>query len=69
MAADVLEKVATPLFTTRRTGTGLGLSVAVHWVARHGGILRLESEPGAGTRARVMLPLRPVSRERGEGAP
>ena len=56
-----LEKLATPFFTTRPGGTGLGLAVARHWVARHEGTLRIESTPGLGTTARVALPLkRPV---------
>jgi two-component system nitrogen regulation sensor histidine kinase GlnL len=57
---EVLEQLATPFFTTRPGGTGLGLAVARHWVARHGGTLQVESEPGAGTCARVVLPLRRV---------
>jgi signal transduction histidine kinase len=32
--------------------------VARHWVARHGGTLEIESQPGAGARVRVALPLR-----------
>jgi two-component system nitrogen regulation sensor histidine kinase GlnL len=55
---DVLEKIATPFFTTRTGGTGLGLAVSRHWVARHGGSLRIVSQPGAGTQVRVSLPLR-----------
>ncbi len=58
MPREVLERLATPFFTTRRDGTGLGLAVAHHWVARHGGTLRVESAPGEGTRAIVALPLR-----------
>jgi two-component system nitrogen regulation sensor histidine kinase GlnL len=58
IAEDVLAKLATPFFTTRPTGTGLGLAVSRHWVARHGGSLQIESAPGAGTRVRVVLPLR-----------
>jgi two-component system nitrogen regulation sensor histidine kinase GlnL len=58
MPREVLERLATPFFTTRSDGAGLGLAVAHHWVARHGGSLRVESEPGAGTRATVALPLR-----------
>jgi two-component system nitrogen regulation sensor histidine kinase GlnL len=54
---DVFEQLSTPFFTTRAGGTGLGLAVSRHWVARHGGALRLESEPGFGTRARVFLPI------------
>jgi two-component system, NtrC family, nitrogen regulation sensor histidine kinase GlnL len=54
---EVFEQLSTPFFTTRAGGTGLGLAVSRHWVARHGGALRLESEPGSGTRARVFLPI------------
>jgi len=56
--ADVIDKVTTPLFTTRRGGTGLGLAVALHWVSRHGGTMRVESKSGRGTRVRVALPWR-----------
>jgi len=59
-------KVTTPFFTTRRGGTGLGLAVAGHWVALHGGTLRITDAPGGGTRVRVSLPLR---RTEGAGAP
>ncbi len=54
---EVFEQLSTPFFTTRADGTGLGLAMSRHWVARHGGALRLESEPGRGTRARVYLPV------------
>ena len=54
----LLERLATPFFTTRPGGTGLGLAVSRHWVARHGGRLRVESTPGEGTSVRVALPLR-----------
>jgi signal transduction histidine kinase len=55
--AAVLDEVATPFFTTRAEGTGLGLAVAQHWIARHEGTLSLESEPGVGTTVRIALPL------------
>jgi two-component system nitrogen regulation sensor histidine kinase GlnL len=58
---DLLGKLATPFFTTRPGGTGLGLALSRHWVARHGGTLRIESQPGQGTRVRVKLPLRTPS--------
>jgi two-component system nitrogen regulation sensor histidine kinase GlnL len=55
--AEVLDKVATPFFTTRPEGTGLGLAVARHWIARHEGTLHLESTRGVGTTVRIALPL------------
>lgn len=58
ISADVLDKLSTPFFTTRATGTGLGLALSRHWVARHDGTLRIESQPGEGTRVGVELPLR-----------
>ncbi|MDH5306740.1 MAG: ATP-binding protein [Myxococcales bacterium] len=57
MAPDVLDWLATPFFTTRPDGVGLGLAVSRHWVTRHGGTLRVESAPNRGTRVRVTLPL------------
>ncbi len=58
MAPEVLERLGTPFFTTRKDGTGLGLAVSRHWVARHGGTLRVESRAGGGTTVGVALPLR-----------
>ena len=58
MSEEVLQQATTPFFTTRTDGTGLGLAVSESWIARHGGTLRIESEPGAGTQVEVLLPLR-----------
>jgi len=55
--AETVDKLATPFFTTRIGGTGLGLAVARHWIARHEGTLRIESEPGHGTTVFVALPI------------
>jgi two-component system nitrogen regulation sensor histidine kinase GlnL len=54
----VRTQVMTPFFTTKRTGTGLGLPLARHFVALHGGSLQIESREGQGTTVRVSLPLR-----------
>ncbi len=59
--ADLHHRLSTPFFTTKCEGTGLGLSVARHWIRRHDGRLRISSAPGEGTRVDVHLPLRPLS--------
>lgn len=51
-----LQHVFTPFFTTRQRGTGLGLAVVKKIVDDHRGAIALESEHGAGTRVRVVLP-------------
>jgi len=54
----VRDRIATPFFTTKPRGTGLGLALARHFVTQHGGVLQVESRAGQGTRVRVLLPLR-----------
>ncbi len=58
ISPDDLRRLATPFFTTRAGGTGLGLAVARHWASQHGGTLDIQSTEGKGTTARVSLPLR-----------
>jgi signal transduction histidine kinase len=58
MAPDDLRRLGTPFFTTREGGTGLGVLLARAVIARHGGSLRYESEPGKGTTVRATLPRR-----------
>jgi signal transduction histidine kinase len=54
------ERVFEPFFTTKDPGkgTGLGLSVAYNIVQNHGGSIKIDSQPGGGTRVIVYLPLR-----------
>ena len=51
-----LPRVFDPYFTTRSSGTGLGLAIVHKIVEAHGGEVRLESEPGKGTTAILLLP-------------
>lgn len=59
MDPATLEKALDPFFTTKGAGkgTGLGLPLCYTVASEHGGIISLESRPGQGTRARVILPI------------
>lgn len=52
-----LARLGEPFFTTKSTGTGLGLAVVMSVARAHGGQLHLKSRPGRGTCALLTLPL------------
>lgn len=56
IAADAVEKIFRPYFTTKAGGTGLGLPTSRRFVQEHGGTLTCVSEPGRGTSFVVVLP-------------
>jgi two-component system, NtrC family, sensor histidine kinase HydH len=56
IAADDLAHVFDPYFTTRRTGTGLGLPIAKNIVEGLGGSIGVSSVPDGGTEIAVVLP-------------
>ena len=56
MDQETLEKSFTLFFSSKGTGTGLGLFIADKIAQAHGGAIDLESEPGKGTRFVVRLP-------------
>jgi len=59
IAAEDLKRIFDPFFTTKPVGqgTGLGLAIAHQIVEQHGGLIRVASRPGVGTRFVVALPL------------
>ncbi len=56
MPPDVLNRIGTAFFTTRESGTGLGVLLARSVLTQHGGSLVYESARGVGTTAVATLP-------------
>lgn len=54
---DEITKIGNPFFTTKETGTGLGLMVSMRIIQNHKGTMRIESEVGKGTMVEVSLPI------------
>ncbi|MGV8918280.1 MAG: sensor histidine kinase [Pseudomonas sp.] len=61
ISAATLARIGEPFFTTKATGTGLGLAVVSAVTRAHQGQLQFRSRPGRGTCAIITLPLVPAS--------
>jgi signal transduction histidine kinase len=57
MTRAELDRAFDDFYTTKSGGTGLGLSIVRRLVLDLGGSLRIDTEPGTGTRATVEIPL------------
>jgi len=62
ISKENLRRVFQIFYTTKPTGAGLGLSIVKKLVDLHGGLLRLDSEPGKGTRVLLEFPPKPARR-------
>ncbi|HJV35294.1 ATP-binding protein [Geomonas sp.] len=68
ISPDIMERLFEPFFSTKldRGGSGLGLYISQFIVAEHGGRLLLSSEPGKGTLARLVIPVKSAPKSLGE---
>ncbi|HET7618871.1 MAG TPA: ATP-binding protein [Vicinamibacterales bacterium] len=57
IAPEDLPRVFEPFFTTRRTGTGIGLAISRNIIEGLGGRITVSSHVGRGTEVRIELPL------------
>ena len=56
MSDEVLRKALLPFYSTKPSGTGVGLPLCREIVEAHGGKLRIQSRPGGGTVVSLWLP-------------
>ena len=57
ISPENLDKIFNPFFTTRSTGTGLGLAVVHKIIRLHRGNVTVDSQVGSGTKFTVELPI------------
>jgi len=55
IAADVLDKIFIPFYTTKKQGSGIGLSLSKQIMRQHGGSIRVHSQPGGPTTFSLQL--------------
>src|SRR5262249_1983538 len=57
IAPEARAKILLPFFTTKPTGTGLGLVIAKKIMDLHGGKIEIDTAPGVGTSVRLVIPI------------
>lgn len=53
---EVRDRIFDPFFTTKPEGTGLGLAIVYRIISDHNGTIDVDSRPGGGTVAKIVLP-------------
>lgn len=56
ISQKVLKNLFVPFFTTKEQGTGLGLAISQSIVQNAGGVIQVQSQPGAGSKFTITLP-------------
>ncbi len=60
---EIEDRIFVPFFTTKKSGTGIGLPIAQKIVHAHGGVIDLKSVPAGGTEFIIKIPARQKSGE------
>ncbi len=55
---EVISKLGTPFFSTKDSGTGLGLMISYRIIQNHEGEVKVESKPGVGAKFQIILPVK-----------
>ncbi len=63
MDAEKLERIWSPFYTSKQSGTGLGLALSKKVIEAHGGAMEASSTPGQGSEFVVTLPRRTAGAE------
>ncbi|HYD79434.1 MAG TPA: ATP-binding protein [Paucimonas sp.] len=63
MSETVMSNALVPFYSTKRSGTGLGLALAREIVEAHGGRIALNNREGGGVTVTLILPLAPLQAE------
>jgi len=58
---DHIDKIFEPFFSTKASGTGLGLAVSYGIISNHQGDIKVESQPGQGSCFTITLPVQTLS--------
>lgn len=57
ISQDDLDKLGEPFFSTKKEGTGLGLTVCLNIIGAHNGEMKIDSKLGEGSTFHILLPL------------
>jgi nitrogen fixation/metabolism regulation signal transduction histidine kinase len=66
IAADDIDKIFQPYFTTKEAGIGLGLAITERIIKEHGGEITVTSRAGEGTTFTAILPMQIQRRGKGQ---
>lgn len=56
ISKEIMENIYEPFYTTKRCGTGLGVSLSKEIINAHNGTIEYKSIEGSGTEVKIMLP-------------